>query len=103
VRWTLLFGLTLTFVVCRQVPDAIPVFAWLGTALVVGMLAFYEREKMRTIATRLWRLASVALRYGGVFALGFLANLAMALYASKGNGRAKLAAGLDSGAGELDG
>jgi hypothetical protein len=103
VRWTPLFGLTLMFVVCCQIPDAIPVFAWLGTALVVGMFLFREREKMRTMAVRLWRLASATLRYGGVFALGFLANLAMALYASKGNGRAKLAAGLDSGAGELDG
>lgn len=37
MRWTLLLGLVLMFVVCRQVPDSVPVFAWLGTALVVGM------------------------------------------------------------------
>jgi hypothetical protein len=56
---------------------------------------------MKTIAMRLWRLASFTLRYGGAVVLGFLLNFGMALYASKGPGRAKLASGLDTGAGEL--
>jgi hypothetical protein len=40
VRWTLVFGLVMMFMVCRQVPDSVPVFAWLGTALVVSMFLF---------------------------------------------------------------
>ena len=45
-----------------------------------------------TLSMRLWRaIRHTATRFGW-FALGFLANLAMAVYASKGNGRAKLVA-----------
>lgn len=43
-----------------------------------------------TLSMRLWRVVKYTITRFGWFALGFLANLGMAVYASKGNGRAKL-------------
>jgi hypothetical protein len=45
-----------------------------------------------TPSMRLWRAIKYLATRFGWFALGFLTNLGMAIYASKGSGRAKLMA-----------